>query len=84
MRLEDIEEPLKHLIKKEIDTAETETGGESAGARRKNEQLQLEVAFLRMINAFLMKQLRKLNGKVELAMHMLWGLGVELGLVAQP
>ena len=31
-------------------------------ARRKTEQLQLEVAFLRMINDFLMKQLRKLNG----------------------
>ncbi len=53
-------------------------------ARRKTEQLQLEVAFLRMINDFLMKQLRKLNGKVELAMHMLRGLGVELGLAAQP
>ena len=53
-------------------------------ARRKTEQLQLEVAFLRMINDFLMKQLRTLNGKVELAMHMLRGLGVELGLAAQP
>jgi hypothetical protein len=53
-------------------------------ARRKTEQLQLEVAFLRMINDFLMKQLRKLNGKVELAMHMIRGLGVELGLAAQP
>ena len=53
-------------------------------ARGKTEQLQLEVAFLRMINDFLMKQLRTLNGKVELAMHMLRGLGVELGLAAQP
>ena len=53
-------------------------------ARRKTEQLQLEVAFLRMINDFLMKQLRTLNGKEELAMHMLRGLGVELGLAAQP
>ena len=53
-------------------------------ARRKTEQLQLEVAFLRMINDFLMKQLRKLNGQMELAMHMLRGLGVELGGVAQP
>ena len=53
-------------------------------ARRKTEQLQLEVAFLRMINDFLMKQLRKLNSKVELAMHMLRGLGMELGLAAQP
>jgi hypothetical protein len=53
-------------------------------ARRKTEQLQLEVAFLRMLNDFLMKQLRKLNSKVELALHMLRGLGVELGLAAQP
>ena len=53
-------------------------------ARRKTEQLQLEVAFLRMLNDFLMKQLRKLNNKIELAMHMLRGLGVELGLAAQP
>ena len=53
-------------------------------ARRKTEQLQLEVAFLRMINDFLMKQLRKLNSKMELAMHLLRGLGMELGLAAQP
>jgi len=46
-------------------------------ARRKTEQLQLEVAFLRMLNNFLMKQLRKLNSKVELALHMLQGLGVD-------
>ena len=53
-------------------------------ASRKNEQLQLEVAFLRIIDDLLMKQLRTLNGKVELAMHMLRGLGVELGLAVQP
>jgi hypothetical protein len=53
-------------------------------ARRKAEQLQLEVAFLRMLNYFVMKQLRKLNSKMELAMHMLRGLGMELGLAAQP
>jgi len=54
-------------------------------ARRENEQLQLEVAFLRMMNEFLMKQLRKLNSRLDLVMHMLWGLGVELGgLAAQP
>ena len=54
-------------------------------ARRKNEQLQLEVASLRMLNEFLMKQLRKLNSKLDLVMRMLWGLGVELGgLAAQP
>ena len=33
-------------------------------ARRENEQLQLEVAFLRMMNEFLMKQLRKLNSRL--------------------
>ena len=53
-------------------------------ARRKTEQLQLEVAFLRVINDLLMKQLRKLTGKMELAMHMLRRLGMELGLAAQP
>ena len=47
-------------------------------ARRKNEPLQREVAFLCLIDAFLMKQLRNLNGKVELAVHMLRGLSVEL------
>ena len=54
-------------------------------AKRKTEQLQLEVAFLRTLNDFLMKQLRKLNSKLDLVVHMLWGLGVELGgLAAQP
>ena len=54
-------------------------------ARRKNEQLQLEVAFLRVMNEILMKQVRKLNCKLALVMHMLWGLVVELGgLAAQP
>ena len=33
-------------------------------ARRKTEQLQLEVAFLCTLNDFLMKQLRKLNSKL--------------------
>jgi hypothetical protein len=46
-------------------------------ARRQKEQLQLEVAFLRILNDFLMKQLQKLNSKLELAMHMLRGLGAE-------
>ena len=53
-------------------------------ARRKNEQLQLEVAFFRMMNEFLMKQLRKLNSEVELALHLLRGLGADLGGAAQP
>ena len=47
-------------------------------ARRQNEQLQLEVVFLRILNDFSMKQVRKLSSKVELAMH-LRGLGVDLG-----
>ncbi len=46
-------------------------------ARRKNEQLQLEVAFLRLINDFFMKQLRKLNSRLDLAMHMLGGLAAQ-------
>ncbi len=46
-------------------------------ARRENEQLQLEVAFLRILNDFLMKQVRKLNSRLDLAMHMLRGLGVD-------
>ena len=53
-------------------------------ARRKNEQLQLEVAFLRILNTFLMKQLRKLNSRLDLVMHMLRGLGADLGGAAQP
>ena len=57
-------------------------------ARRKTEQLQLEVAFLCILHDFLMKQLRKLNSRLDLVipvMHMLGGLGVDLGgLAAQP
>ena len=48
-------------------------------ARRKSEQLQLEVAFLRILNDFLMKQLRQLNSRLDLAMHMLRGSGADLG-----
>ncbi len=48
-------------------------------ASRTSEQVQLEVVFLRMLNDFLLKQLRKLSSKVELAMHMLRSLGVDLG-----
>ena len=47
-------------------------------AKRQNEQLLLEVAFLRILNDLLLKQVRKLNSKVELAMHMLRSLGVDL------
>jgi hypothetical protein len=37
-------------------------------ARRKCEQLQLEVAFLRMLNDFLLKQVRKLTARLETAL----------------
>ena len=50
-------------------------------ARRKNGQLQLEVAFFRMLNEFLMKQLRKLNSRLKLAMRVLGGIGRKLGSV---
>ncbi len=54
-------------------------------AGRTNEQLQLEIAFLRILNYFLMKQLRKLSSRLDLVKHMLRGLGADLGgLAAQP
>ena len=34
-------------------------------ARRKCEQFQLEVAFLRMLNGFLVKQIRRLTARLE-------------------
>ena len=37
-------------------------------ARRKCEQLQLEVAFLRMLNEYLLKQVRKLTARLETAL----------------
>ena len=36
-------------------------------ARRKCEQLQLEVAFLRVLNDYLFKQVRKLTARLETA-----------------
>ena len=36
-------------------------------ARRKCEQLQLEVAFLRVLNDYLLKQARKLTARLETA-----------------
>ena len=37
-------------------------------ARRKCEQLQLEVAFLRIVNEYLLKQVRKLTARLETAL----------------
>ena len=37
-------------------------------ARRTCEQLQLEVAFLRELNVFLLKQVRKLTARLETAL----------------
>ena len=37
-------------------------------ARRKSEELQLEVAFLRVLNDFLLKQVRKLTARLETAL----------------
>ena len=37
-------------------------------ARRKCEELQLEVAFLRMLNDLLLKQVRKLTARLETAL----------------
>ena len=53
-------------------------------ARRKNEQLQLEVSFQRILNRCLLHQIRRVSSRLDLAMHMLRGLGMELGLAAQP
>ena len=40
-------------------------------ARRKSEQLVLEVAFLRYVNALFMKQVRKLEARLETATHLM-------------
>ena len=40
-------------------------------ARRKCEQLQLEVAFLRALNMFLLKQVRKLKARLETATRLM-------------
>ena len=53
-------------------------------ARRKNEQLQLEIAFLRILNRCLLYQIRQVSSRLDVAIHRLRGLGVELGLAAQP
>ena len=53
-------------------------------ARRKTEQLQLEVAFVRVLNRCLLHQIRHVSSRLDVAIHRLRELGVELGLAAQP
>ena len=53
-------------------------------ARRKTEQLQLEVAFVRVLNRCLLYQIRQVSSRLDVAIHRLRELGVELGLAAQP
>ena len=53
-------------------------------ATRNTEQLQLEVAFLRVLNRCLLYQIRQVRSRLDVAIHRLRGLGVELGLAAQP
>ena len=43
-------------------------------ARRKNEQLQLEIAFLRILNRCLLYQIRQVSSRLDVAIHRLQGL----------
>ena len=43
-------------------------------ARRKTEQLQLEIAFLRILNRCLLYQIRKVSSRLDVAIHRLQGL----------
>ena len=43
-------------------------------ARRKTEQLQLEVAFLRILNRCLLYQVRQVSSRLDVAIHRLQGL----------
>ena len=43
-------------------------------ARRKTEQLQLEVAFLRILNRCLLFQIRQVSSRLDVATHTLQGL----------
>ena len=43
-------------------------------ARRKTEQLQLEVAFLRILNRCLLYQIRQVSSRLDVAIHRLQGL----------
>ena len=43
-------------------------------ARRKTEQLQLEVAFLRILNGCLLYQVRQVSSRLDVAIHGLHGL----------
>ena len=44
-------------------------------ARKKNEQLRLEVSFLRILNSCLLYQIRKVSGRLDVAVHRLQDLG---------
>ena len=48
-------------------------------ARRKNEQLELEIAFLRILNRCLLYQIRTISNRLDVAIHMLQDLGLDLG-----
>ena len=43
-------------------------------ARRKTEQLQLEIAFLRVLNRCLLYQIRQVSSRLDVAIHRLQGL----------
>ena len=43
-------------------------------ARRKNEQLQLEIAFLRILNRCVLYQIRQVSSGLDVAIHRLQGL----------
>ena len=43
-------------------------------ARRKTEQLQLEVAFVRVLNRCLLYQIRQVSSRLDVAIHRLQGL----------
>ena len=43
-------------------------------ARRKTEQLQLEVAFVRVLNRCLLHQIRQVSSRLDVAIHRLQGL----------
>ena len=48
-------------------------------ARQKNEEMQLEVSFLRILNRCLLYQIRKISSRLDVAIHRLQNLGLDLG-----
>jgi division protein CdvB (Snf7/Vps24/ESCRT-III family) len=48
-------------------------------ARRRNEEMQLEVSFLRILNRCLLYQIRKISSRLDVAIHRLQNLGLDLG-----